>query len=249
MKKAQWLDKKIQFYGAHQDDEAFFFGGTAKRSSQSGGHPIVVFLTQGEKGSRHIEGSVEEDALIALRRKEAFLSNRILGVKELVRWKYPDGGLVAVPEAEIVPHIELLILQDRPDVVITFGVDRIYPHKDHIATQQFVTKAVMNLYRKGAFAGRLYYAVFPRELDEYHMVMRKERNTTSPLYADIQDAAPYLADLEVVELSDEHRECKYAALRAHASQNPENFIKGLQSFPPELQHEFFLEVKLHQVIR
>jgi LmbE family N-acetylglucosaminyl deacetylase len=55
--------------------------------------------------------------------------------------RYPDGGLGGVPFGELVERIAVILRDERPDVVITFGPEGITGHIDHVTVGRATTEA------------------------------------------------------------------------------------------------------------
>src|SRR5512145_993539 len=101
---------------AHPDDQEFSIGGTLAKWARAGSEIISVIITSGDSGSNDParDGSYKQE-LAELREKEQLAANAILGIKETVFLRYPDGEL----EATIALRKDLtrLIRQFKPDAV------------------------------------------------------------------------------------------------------------------------------------
>lgn len=77
---------------AHPDDQEFGIGGTLAKWSKAGCEIITVVITSGDSGSNDPakDGSYKQE-LANLREKEQLAASAILGVKETVFLRYPDG--------------------------------------------------------------------------------------------------------------------------------------------------------------
>lgn len=156
----------------HPDDETLGAGGLVQRVLAGGGAVRVVVVTAGDgyreaaaAASGHPEPSAADyRALGALRARELDDALRILGVRDVVRLDFPDGGVDALwgrcrhaatpyvaPETGRGPFVGDDLarrLQDaigavRPTLVV--GPDPRDHHADHAATGRFVREAVGTL--------------------------------------------------------------------------------------------------------
>ena len=121
----------------------------------------LLTLTRGEAGLTN--GVCRPDELGDVREKELKDACRVLGVKDMTLWSYPDGGLKSIDDSRIIPRIEEFIRNFSPDVVVTYGEDGVTGHPDHIAVGGWVTKAFHRLVKKNPDAApkRLYHRISP----------------------------------------------------------------------------------------
>lgn len=194
---------------AHPDDE-IFAAGLLAQCARDGGAVLIASLTAGEAG--RARDSDERGAALARRRaRELTASCEALGAAGRAL-DFPDGGLVDVPRAELVSAIAKLIEEHRPDAVVTFGDDGVYGHRDHLVCARVVEEAVSDQLP-------LLRTAFPRQrFAAVHRRLRGVRGVLDPSVtaADL-GVAPHDADL-VLELDDELRDRKRAAVAAHVSQ-------------------------------
>ncbi len=94
--------KRVMGIFAHPDDPEFFCGATFARWAAEGAHITFVLATSGDKGSADPEMTSER--LAAIREVEERNAATVLGVKEVVFLRYPDG--------ELEPNLDL-----RRDIV------------------------------------------------------------------------------------------------------------------------------------
>ena len=127
--------KRVLGVFAHPDDPEFFCGATFARWAAEGAEITFVIATSGDKGSA--DPAMTHTALSALRETEERNAARVLGVKDVIFLRYPDGELY--PTLELRRDITRLIRLKRPDIVVTldptvfwFGT-RGVNHPDHRA--------------------------------------------------------------------------------------------------------------------
>lgn len=106
--------KKIAVIMAHPDDAEFSCAGTIARWADEGNEVVYVLLTSGDKGSD--DPAMTPEMLVATREAEQRDAARILGAKDVVFLKYPDGYLE--PNLELRRAIVRQIRRLKPDVVI-----------------------------------------------------------------------------------------------------------------------------------
>lgn len=142
--------KTVLAVGAHPDDLEFGMSGSVAKWAAHGTDCYYLLLTDGSKGSedRHISSS----DLIKMRRDEQKEAAKILGVKEVFFFDYPDGHLENTQELK--RDIVRVVRQVKPDVVMALDPTVVYEvnygyinHPDHRAGAQAVLDAVFPLAR------------------------------------------------------------------------------------------------------
>lgn len=112
---------------AHPDDEAMGPGGTiAKFAAERDVYLICVTNGNASDGSKSEE-------LAKVRREELIKSAVILGVKSVDFLEYNDGELNNNLYHEIVEKIEEKVREYDPDTLLTFDINGVTGHLDHIA--------------------------------------------------------------------------------------------------------------------
>lgn len=147
--------KKVLVVFPHPDDETNV-AGTLWRLHQLHTPVTLAVLTKGERGTTDAHMDPE---LKGIRSHEMREASRILGVTNLVQKDFGDGE-VAEKRGEVTAFIQKLILDERPDVVITYDLAGLYGHSDHIACAEIVTTLV-----KDRHPGiELWYTTLPKHL-------------------------------------------------------------------------------------
>ena len=136
---------------AHPDDESIACGGLLAWSAHLGAEVSLLCMTRGERGRG--AGEIGET-----RRRELEAAARVLGIGAVQLLEHEDGMLPWLAAGPLRSEIEDAIRARRPEVVITFDVDGLYWHPDHIAVHELTTAAVMGL---GDAAPTLYYVTMP----------------------------------------------------------------------------------------
>ena len=126
---------RVMVFVAHPDDEVLGMGGTILKHSQKGDFVKVVYLATGITSRRSInfqnnvsyEQNENETNEIQKEIKDlhndAKKSCKILGVKDLEFYDFPDNEMDSVPLLKIIKVIEKEIKETKPD--------RIYTHHFH----------------------------------------------------------------------------------------------------------------------
>ncbi|HZD68652.1 MAG TPA: PIG-L family deacetylase [Actinomycetes bacterium] len=131
---------------AHPDDDAYGCAGTvALHADDPRFRFLLVHATDGEAGRIAPGSNATRKTLGAIRREEDRRAWQVLGRQpDRHEWLgYPDGGLAELPLEELVDRIAVILAEERPDVVLTFGPDGITGHPDHITVGQATTQAFL----------------------------------------------------------------------------------------------------------
>ena len=144
---------------AHPDDEVFVSGGLMADAVHNGDRVVCLHMTRGEAGL-HFRRPYSPEALGVIREQELEAALACLGVTEQRFLDYPDGDLSLVPGSEVVARIHDVLVEIRPDTVVTFGPDGFTGHPDHKSLSRWVTTAV-RLWNKPR--ARVLHAIVPSE--------------------------------------------------------------------------------------
>jgi len=150
---------------AHPDDDTYGVGGTLARLAGSELELTVVLATSGEAGEIADPSLATRETLGAVREAEDRASWAALGLEPDLRFlRYPDGKVADVPPEDLVGAFVAILLERRPDLVVTFGPDGITGHPDHVAVGKAATEA-FHLARAQSPDGflRLLYTVLSAE--------------------------------------------------------------------------------------
>lgn len=147
MNNGEYIPQRAMSIHAHPDDQEFSVGGTLAKWAQAGCEVISVIITSGDSGSNDPakDGSHKQE-LAELREKEQLAANAVLGVRDTIFMRYPDGEL----EHTIALRKDLtrLIRERKPDIVLAgnpeawFYGDEYVNHPDHRAAAQAACAAV-----------------------------------------------------------------------------------------------------------
>ena len=160
---------------AHPDDDTFGVGGTLLLNPDI--NYALIVATSGDAGEIADPGLATRDNLAEVREQEEWDSLAALGVKDprVDFLRYPDMKLSDVPREELVSKIVDLLLEARPDVVVTFGPEGITRHPDHMRISEVATEAfyLAREVADGGFQRLLYNAVSQSDLELFWQVARQ----------------------------------------------------------------------------
>ncbi len=129
---------------AHPDDAEFLCAGTVARWCSEGWTVDYLLTTSGDMGSR--DPDISREQLMSIREKEQRAAARVLGVRECVFLRYPDGFVEDTAEmrGRIVREVRRL----KPELVVTWNPYRTsFTHRDHRLTGQAALDAIYPLAR------------------------------------------------------------------------------------------------------
>jgi LmbE family N-acetylglucosaminyl deacetylase len=129
---------------AHPDDESLGNGGTLARYAAEGVDVTLVTATRGQVGwFGEPSENPGKQALGQLREAELRAAATELGIREVVLLDYVDGELDQADTDQVICELVAHIRRVRPQVVLTFGLDGVYGHPDHVAISQLTTAAIV----------------------------------------------------------------------------------------------------------
>jgi len=166
-------DKKLLAIFAHPDDEAIMMGGTLAHYAKLGVSVNLLCATRGEWGTISDDRLATRENLAQVREKELRDACEILGANLLGFLDCPDGNINNTDWQEIEEKIVRAIRIVRPQVIVTFGLDGLYGHPDHIAVSMLTSDAFKSAADANRFAhqleeglgsfqaSKLYFAQYP----------------------------------------------------------------------------------------
>jgi len=129
---------------AHPDDAEFLCGATVAKWCAEGWDVNYVLTTSGDMGTK--DPDMTRPRLSAIREKEQLAACHVLGVRETVFLRYPDGFVEDT--AELRGKLALEIKRFKPEVVVTWNPYRSsFTHRDHRLTGQAAIDAIYPLAR------------------------------------------------------------------------------------------------------
>ena len=258
---------------AHPDDEASSTGGLYRLLANEGVRTVLVTCTNGECGDA-LDGAKPDadhhdgDEVAKIRAVELNNAVKILGIDRLVRLGYRDSGMKgwpqnedpesfwATPLDEAAKKLAEVLLEERPQVVMTYNAFGFYGHPDHIQAHR-VTMAALELLD---YEPTLYFNTIPTSL----MAIMRERWAQEEREEAAADAAkgivrapePEESEADQVEMGTPDElidvavdvssvnDAKYDALAAHHSQIADSFWMkmGREQFKEVMRTEWFVRV-------
>jgi LmbE family N-acetylglucosaminyl deacetylase len=258
---------------AHPDDEASSTGGLYRLLADEGVRTVLVTCTNGEcgdasDGAKPDADHHDGDEVAKVRAVELDNAVKILGIDRLVRLGYRDSGMKgwpqnddpdsfwATPVPEAAKRLAAILLEERPQVVVTYNAHGFYGHPDHIQAHR-VTLAAFDLLD---YEPTLYFNAVPNSIMAM-MNARWEQAERDRAAADaekgiVRAPEPEDPDDERVDMGtpdelidaviDVSRvnEAKYDALAAHHSQIADSFWMkmGRDEFKKQMRTEWFVRV-------
>ncbi|GAA0802983.1 N-acetyl-1-D-myo-inositol-2-amino-2-deoxy-alpha-D-glucopyranoside deacetylase [Spirilliplanes yamanashiensis] len=238
--------QRLLLVHAHPDDEVIGTGATMAHYAAAGAHVTLVTCTLGEEGEIHLPELAQlearqADQLGGYRLTELARSCAALGVTDQ-RWlggagRYRDSGMMGLetnnhPRAfwqadldEAAGHLVEIMREVRPQVLITYDDNGFYGHPDHIQAHRVAMRAAGLAAAEGFGPDKIYWTAMPRSVMEAGM--EAFAGSADNPFADLEkvDDLPFgTPDEDIAAKIDatEQHDRKIAALRAHASQVPDD---------------------------
>ncbi|MFD8391581.1 N-acetyl-1-D-myo-inositol-2-amino-2-deoxy-alpha-D-glucopyranoside deacetylase [Streptomyces sp. NPDC059680] len=232
--------RRLLLVHAHPDDESINNGATMARYAAEGAHVALVTCTLGERGEvippelRHLTGP----ALGAHRRGELAAAVRALGVTDARllggAGRYGDSGMMGIADNddpgcfwqadvdEAAGRLADVILEVRPQVLVTYDDNGGYGHPDHIQAHRVAMRAVELADERGHRIDKVYWNRVPRSVVEAAFARLQDELAVLPFDkgATAADVPGVVADERVTTSIDgtAFAAAKAAAMRAHVTQ-------------------------------
>ncbi|GGZ75081.1 N-acetyl-1-D-myo-inositol-2-amino-2-deoxy-alpha-D-glucopyranoside deacetylase [Streptomyces echinoruber] len=233
-------DRRLLLVHAHPDDESINNGATMARYAAEGAQVTLVTCTLGERGEvippglRHLTGA----ALGAHRRRELAAAMRALGVTDVRllggAGRYRDSGMMGTADNddpaclwradvdEAAAHLVEVILEVRPQVLVTYDDHGGYGHPDHVQAHRIALRAADLAAEAGWEIPKVYWNRVPRSVAEEAFARLGEDLPGLPFEkaASVADVPGVVDDERVTTAVDgsAYAAAKAAAMRAHATQ-------------------------------
>jgi N-acetyl-1-D-myo-inositol-2-amino-2-deoxy-alpha-D-glucopyranoside deacetylase len=238
--------RRLLLVHAHPDDESIGTGATMAHYVAAGARVTLVTCTLGEEGEIHVPeltglAAAEADQLGGYRAAELAAACAALGVTDHRflggAGRYRDSGMMGLPTNdhprafwradvdEAAGHLLEIMRETRPQVIITYDPNGFYGHPDHIQAHRVTMRAVELACAEGFGPAKVYWLAMPKSALAAGMEAFA-RSADNP-FAEVRDPdnLPFgTPDEEIaarIDATDAH-DAKMAAMRAHATQIPEN---------------------------
>ena len=205
---------------AHPDDDVYTVGGTW-RLHRDRLDVTLVFCTSGDAGPIWVEGIATRETLGSVREEEQAASMDALGVEADVRFlRHPDYHLPEVPFGTLVGEVVEVLEEVRPHLVVTFGMDGLTGHHDHVRAGEATDEAFARVAAgDGDPPTRLLHVAVPRStIERFDRELRASgdpsREPRSLLALQGVEDGAIAVDVDIGAAREE----KLAALEAHRTQ-------------------------------
>ena len=234
--------KRLLLVHAHPDDETINNGVTMAKYAADGINVTLVTCTRGEEGEVLVDSlldlaSSKDDKLGEHREVELKDAMHELGVKDFrflgsPNKKWRDSGMMGMPQNDrkdvfwqadlddAANELVKIILETKPQVLITYDEFGGYGHPDHIKAHQVAMRAAEIASQQGWQVSKIYWNTMPRSVIQ--MGIDKMKEVGSEFFgAENADDLPFAKPDELVTSvvkAPEYVPQKLAAMKAHATQ-------------------------------
>jgi N-acetyl-1-D-myo-inositol-2-amino-2-deoxy-alpha-D-glucopyranoside deacetylase len=238
--------KRLLLVHAHPDDETINNGVTMAKYAASGAQVTLVTCTRGEEGEVLVTelanlASDKDDKLGEHREVELKDAMAQLGINDFrflgdPNKKWRDSGMMGTPQNErgnvfwqadldeASQELVKIILEIKPQVLITYDEFGGYGHPDHIKAHQVAMRATELAAEQGWQVSKIYWNTIPRSVIQ--MGIEKMKEVGSDFFgAQSVDELPFAKPDELattVVNAPEYLPQKLAAMKAHATQISED---------------------------
>ncbi len=234
--------KRLLLVHAHPDDETIGNGVTMAKYATAGAQVTLVTCTRGEEGEVLVSdlanlASDKDDKLGEQRIIELTNAMNELGIKDFrflgapdKKWR--DSGMMGTPQndrSDVFWQTDLdeaslelvkIILEIKPQVLITYDEFGGYGHPDHIKAHRVAMRAAELAADQGWQISKIYWNTMPRSVIQ--MGIEKMKEVGSDFFgAESVDDLPFAKPDELVTAvvnAPEFVPQKLAAMKAHATQ-------------------------------
>ena len=234
--------KRLLLVHAHPDDETINNGVTMAKYAKDGAQVTLVTCTRGEEGEVLVAelsnlASDKDDKLGQHREIELKDAMAHLGISDFrflgaPNKKWRDSGMMGTPQndrkdvfwqsdlEEAANELVKIILEIKPQVLITYDEFGGYGHPDHIKAHRVAMRAAEIAETKGWKIEKIYWNTMPRSVIQ--MGIEKMKEVGSDFFgAESVDDLPFAKPDELVTSvvhASEFVPQKLAAMKAHATQ-------------------------------
>ncbi len=236
------FEKRLLLVHAHPDDETINNGATMAKYVAEGAKVTLVTCTRGEEGevlvpalanlTSSIDDKLGEHRVIELTNAMAELGIkdfRFLGAPDK---KWRDSGMMGTPPNErsdvfwqadldeAASDLAKIILEIKPQVMITYDEIGGYGHPDHIKAHQVAMRGAELASNAGWTISKIYWNTMPRSVIQNGIDKMKEVGSDF-FGAESADDLPFAKPDELVTSlikAPEYVDKKMAAMKAHETQ-------------------------------
>lgn len=234
--------KRLLLVHAHPDDETINNGATMAKYAAEGVQVTLVTCTRGEEGEVLVESlanlaSSRDDKLGEHREIELKNAMVHLGINDFrflgsPNKKWRDSGMIGTAQnerkdvfwqadlTEAAQELVKIILEIKPQVLITYDEFGGYGHPDHIKANQVAMLAAELASNQGWKISKIYWNTMPKSVIQMGIDKMKEVGS-SFFGADSVDDLPFAKPDELVTSvikAPDYVEQKLEAMKAHETQ-------------------------------
>jgi len=234
--------KRLLLVHAHPDDETINNGVTMAKYAAEGVQVTLVTCTRGEEGEVLVESlanlaSSRDDKLGEHREIELKNAMEYLGIKDFrflgsPNKKWRDSGMIGTAQnerkdvfwqadlTEAAQELVKIILEIKPQVLITYDEFGGYGHPDHIKAHQVAMLAAELASNQGWKISKIYWNTMPKSVIQMGIDKMKEVGS-SFFGADSVEDLPFAKPDELVTSvikAPDYVEKKLEAMKAHETQ-------------------------------
>jgi N-acetyl-1-D-myo-inositol-2-amino-2-deoxy-alpha-D-glucopyranoside deacetylase len=235
-------EKRLLLVHAHPDDETINNGVTMAKYAAEGASVTLITCTRGEEGEVLVESlaslaSNQEDKLGEHREIELANAMKYLGVRDFRFLGFPtkswrDSGMMGSKQNnrkdvfwqadldEAAKELVKVILEIKPQVLVTYDEIGGYGHPDHIKAHQVAMRAAELAENQGWKISKIYWNTMPKSVIQMGIDKMKEIGSNF-FGAESVDDLPFAKPDELVTTvikAPEFVSHKLAAMKAHETQ-------------------------------
>jgi N-acetyl-1-D-myo-inositol-2-amino-2-deoxy-alpha-D-glucopyranoside deacetylase len=235
-------EKRLLLVHAHPDDETINNGVTMAKYAAEGARVTLITCTRGEEGEVLVESlaslaSNQEDKLGEHREIELANAMKYLGVRDFRFLGFPtkswrDSGMMGSKQNnrkdvfwqadldEAAKELVKVILEIKPQVLVTYDEIGGYGHPDHIKAHQVAMRAAELAENQGWKISKIYWNTMPKSVIQMGIDKMKEIGSNF-FGAESVDDLPFAKPDELVTTVIKAPELvshKLAAMKAHETQ-------------------------------
>lgn len=216
-------------FHAHPDDEASQTAGLMAKAAAAGHRVVLVTATDGAHGEIHTE--LDDGETLASRRElELAASAEAIGIEPPIMLGYGDSGMEGTDDNDdpdcfwqadvetAAQHVAGILRDVDADVITIYDDHGGYGHPDHLQVHRVGRRAA-----ELAGVGHVYEVTMNRDLVMSWMAEAEQiEGVETPSAEDFATVGTPEADISFVVEAQRFADRKRAALRAHASQIPDD---------------------------
>jgi N-acetyl-1-D-myo-inositol-2-amino-2-deoxy-alpha-D-glucopyranoside deacetylase len=235
-------EKRLLLVHAHPDDETINNGVTMAKYAAEGARVTLITCTRGEEGEVLVESlaslaSNQKDKLGEHREIELANAMKYLGVRDFRFLGFPtkswrDSGMMGSEQNnrkdvfwqadldEAAKELVKIILEIKPQVLVTYDEIGGYGHPDHIKAHQVAMRAAELAENQGWKISKIYWNTMPKSVIQMGIDKMKEIGSNF-FGAESVDDLPFAKPDELVTTvikAPEFVSHKLAAMKAHETQ-------------------------------